>query len=145
MNLLYNYMVLSRNAHVASKFGRYFTLYILYAIDEYLRKDGEHQWAIWSKLIRNFCPLKSTNHYVWPFKGKSRTETRATWSSLCLHHDDVIKWKHFPRYWPFVRGIHRSPVNSLHKGQWRGAFMFSLICAWIYLWVNNCEAGDLRR
>ena len=27
-------------------------------------------------------------------------------------HDDVIKWKHFPRYWPFVRGIHRSPVNS---------------------------------
>ena len=40
-------------------------------------------------------------------------------------HDDVIKWKHFPRYWPFVRGIHRSPVNSPHKGQWRGALMFS--------------------
>ena len=31
--------------------------------------------------------------------------------------DDVIKWKHFPRHWPFVRRIHRSPVNSLHKGQ----------------------------
>ena len=45
-----------------------------------------------------------------------------------LKHDDVIKWKHFLRYWPFVRGIHRSPVNSPHKGQWRGAFMFSLIC-----------------
>ena len=44
-------------------------------------------------------------------------------------YDDVIKWKHFPRYWPFVRGIHRSPVNSPHKGQWRGALMFSLICA----------------
>ena len=29
-------------------------------------------------------------------------------------HDDVIKWKHFPRYLPFVRGIHRSPVNSPH-------------------------------
>ena len=29
--------------------------------------------------------------------------------------DDVIKWKHFPRYWPFVSGIHRSPVNSPHK------------------------------
>ena len=39
-------------------------------------------------------------------------------------HDDVIKWKHFPRYWSFVRGIHRSPVNSPHKGQWRGAFFF---------------------
>ena len=32
-------------------------------------------------------------------------------------HDDVIKWKQFPRYWPFVRGTHRSPVNSRHKGQ----------------------------
>ena len=60
-------------------------------------------------------------------------------------HDDVIKWKHFPRYWPFVRGIHRSPVNSPHKGQWRGALMFTLICARINGWVNNCEAGDLRR
>ena len=60
-------------------------------------------------------------------------------------HDDVIKWKHFPRYWPFVRGIHRSSVNSPHKGQWRGALMFSLICVWINGWVNNREAGDLRR
>ena len=32
-----------------------------------------------------------------------------------------------------------------HKGQWRGALMFSLICAWIKDWVNNREAGDLRR
>ena len=60
-------------------------------------------------------------------------------------HDDVIKWKHFPRYWPFVRGIHRSPVNSPHKGQWRRALMFTLICARINGWVNNREAGDLRR
>ena len=67
------------------------------------------------------------------------------WSEASLiWHDDVIKWKHFPRYWPFVRGIHRSPVNSPHKGQWRGALMFSLICAWINRWVNNREAGDLR-
>ena len=43
------------------------------------------------------------------------------------------------------RGIHRSPVNSPHKGQWRGALIFSLICAWINGWVNNGEAGDLRR
>ena len=63
----------------------------------------------------------------------------------CLHHNDVIKWKHFPRYRPFVRGIHRSPVNSSHKGQWREALMFSLICAWINGWVNTREATDLRR
>ena len=30
-------------------------------------------------------------------------------------HEDIIKWKHFTRYWPFVRGIHRSPVNSPQK------------------------------
>ena len=30
-------------------------------------------------------------------------------------HDDVIKWKHFPRYWPFVRGIHRSRSHSQHN------------------------------
>ena len=62
-----------------------------------------------------------------------------------LIHDDVIKWKLFPRCWPFVRGIRRSPVNSPYKGQWRGALMFSLICTRMNGWVNNCEAGDLRR
>ena len=31
---------------------------------------------------------------------------------LSTHLDDVIKWKHYPRYWPFVRGIHRSPVKT---------------------------------
>ena len=60
-------------------------------------------------------------------------------------HDDVIKWKHFPCYWPFVRGIHRSPVNSPHKGQWRGALILTLICVWINGCANNREAGDLRR
>ena len=55
-------------------------------------------------------------------------------------HDDVMS-----RYWPFVRGIHRFPVNSPHKGQWRGALMFSLIRVWINGWVHNREAGDLRR
>ena len=60
------------------------------------------------------------------------------------HHDGVIKWQHFPRYWPFVRGIHRSPVNSPHKGQWRGALVFSLICGRINGWVNKWEADDLR-
>ena len=61
----------------------------------------------------------------------------------------IAWWRHqmekIPRYWPFVRGIHRSPENSPHKGQWRGALLFSLICVWINGWVNNCEAGDLRR
>ena len=67
--------------------------------------------------------------------------------TICFiaHHDDVIKWKHFPRYWPFVRGIHRSRWIPRTKGQWRGALIFSLICAWINDWVNNRETGDLKR
>ena len=64
-------------------------------------------------------------------------------SWVFLYHDDVIKWKLFPRYWPFVRGIHRLPVTSPHRGQWRGALMFSFIFAWTNGWVNNREAGDL--
>ena len=67
--------------------------------------------------------------------------------NIChIDHDDVIKWKYFPRYWPFVRGIHRSPVNSPHKGQWRGPLMFCFfICVWMNDWINYREAGDLRR
>ena len=52
-------------------------------------------------------------------------------------------WRHqmktFSCYWPFVRGI-----ESPHKGQWRGALMFCLICAWTNGWVNNGDSGDLR-
>ena len=39
-----------------------------------------------------------------------------------LKYDDVIKWKHFPRQWPYVQGIHRSPVNSLHIGSLTRSF-----------------------
>ena len=59
-------------------------------------------------------------------------------------HDDVIKWRHSPGYWPFVRGIHQSPVNSPHKDHWRGAWMFSLIYAWTNGLTNIRDAGDLR-
>ena len=67
------------------------------------------------------------------------------WYPMYAIHDDVINWKPFPRYWPFVRIIHQSPAKSPHKGHWHGALLFSLIHAWINDWVNNREAGDLRR
>ena len=92
---------------------------------------------------------KGTPNYIWTayyalFVCHSTTTPKSTDTNV-LTHDDVIKWKHFPRYWPFVREIHRSPVNFPHKGEWRGALMFALICVWINGWVNNREAGDLRR
>ena len=62
----------------------------------------------------------------------------------CQNHHGVMKWKHFSRYWPFVRGIHQSPVDPPHNGQWRGALMLSLIRAWTHGWVNNPDVGDLR-
>ena len=68
---------------------------------------------------------------------QSRNCSSATW------------WGHqmetFSALLAFVRGIHRSLVNSLHKGQWRGDLVFPLICAWIDAWVNNREAVDLKR
>ena len=59
--------------------------------------------------------------------------------------DDAIKWKHFPRNWPFVLGIHRSPVNSRTKANDAKLWCISLISVWINDWVNIREAGDLRR
>ena len=58
-------------------------------------------------------------------------------------------WRHqmetFSALLAFCAGNSPVPVNSPHKGQWRGALMFSLIYVWINAWVNNREAGDLRR
>ena len=51
----------------------------------------------------------------------------------------------FPALLAFGRGIHLSPVDSPHKGQWRGAFMFSLIYTWTNGWANNGDAGEVRR
>ena len=65
--------------------------------------------------------------------------------SNIFRYDGVIKWKHSPLYWLSVGGIHRSPVNSPQKGQWRGALVFYLIWAWTNGSVNNRDAGDLRR
>ena len=80
--------------------------------------------------------ISSVLHWYWSHDMNSPVPT---------NHDDLFKWKHFPRYWSFVRGIHRSPVNFPHKGQWCGALMFSLICDWINGCVNNREADDMRR
>ena len=58
-------------------------------------------------------------------------------------------WRHqmetFSALLAICAGNSPVPVNSPQKGQWRGALIFSLICVWINGWVNNREAGDLRR
>ena len=71
-------------------------------------------------------------HLWWRLQAKSR------W-----HHQ--MKKKQLSALLALCAGNYRSPVNSPHKGRWRRALMFSLIYARIYGWINNPEAGDLRR
>ena len=99
--------------------------------------------------------------YAWnitiqPSKPKTQTYcTHGNNNFLChemywkIHKHLISWWRHQMETFYALRalcaGIHLSPVNSPHKGQWRGALMFSFICAWINSWVNNRKAGDLRR
>ena len=57
-------------------------------------------------------------------------------------------WRHqmetFSAFLALYGGIHRSPVNSPHRGQWRGALKFSLIYARTNCWANHRDADDLR-
>ena len=90
-----------------------------------------------SVYIEKSCDISNPRDWVLKYNIAQKLNRRI--------HDDVIKWKHFPCYLPFVMGIHRSPVDSPRKDQWRGALMFSVICAWTNDWSNNRDAGDLRR
>ena len=84
--------------------------------------------------------FESTKQIIWQpshFHCNRHLSLQLVFINKSSDNDDVIKWKHFPR--------HRSPVNSPHKGQWRGALMFSLICVWKNGLVNTREAGDLIR
>ena len=80
-----------------------------------------------SALSKHTLPIKYhvyIRHVSPNFGGSDTCQIR--WSKES--HHDVVRWKHFPRYWPFVRGLHRSPANSPHKGQWRGALIFFYLC-----------------
>ena len=66
-------------------------------------------------------------------------EMSASLQLFNIINDDVIKWKHFSGHWPFVRGSRRSPVNSPHRGLWRGALMF------FYMHLNKRLSKQSRR
>ena len=71
----------------------------------------------WNRTDFAFLAVTVAQRYV------EQCQSQEIWVKSCsIEH----KWKHFPRYWPFVQGIHRSPLNSPHKGQWHGV--------WYFLW-----------
>ena len=119
---------------------------IIWRIDRGDQQQGKnktlHYWPVdnthETTLMEKALPCHIVNMECW-------TWIDEMYMLIKLLYDDVIKWKHFSRYWPNVRGSHRSPVNSPYKGQWRGALMFSLMYAWTDSWENNGDAGDLRR
>ena len=110
----------------------------VHASKQHILKSSRRSRKIWWHFcgVMNICAdiiVVTTRLYL--------TMTLLAWFGMMT----TSKWKHLPRDWSFVRGIHRSPVNSTHKCRWRRALRFSLICVRINSWVNNREAGDLRR
>ena len=114
------------------------------------RDINKRSWLWWNLLYNSF--------FKRCLKGKTISVSLITLMDMQYHHsfntDDFICssvswWRHqlqtFSALFVLVQSIHRSPVNSPHKGQWPGAFMFSLIYTWTSGWVNNQDAGDLRR
>ena len=80
--------------------------------------------TLWAQMLCN----ESQTH------NQSDTEHK-NWSLTMTASNGNISWVTGPLCGEFTG----------HKGQWCRALMFSLICAWINGWVNNREAGDLRR
>ena len=99
----------------------------------YLNRWWIIYWRIYASLgLNKFWKLENDLLQVKHVKTIS-----TAWYPKLLLHDNIIKWIYFPRHWPFVRGIRRSPADSPHKGHRRGALIFSLICAWTNAWTNN--------
>ena len=112
------------------KTNKGFNLKPLISIEHILRKLYTHfchfsQFSNFSRKNHGHVPYGIG--YSMILMGPIIQMVHSKWSCHSIQ-DDIIKWKHFPCYWPFVQGIHRSPVNSPHKGQWCGALIFSLIC-----------------
>ena len=97
---------------------------------QFNRKDDKHQVIFYRLPTSTFAVIEWDSQPRFNTMRRLWANTKGTIFQCTLGHDDDIKWKHLPLYWPFVRGTHRSPEDSPNKGQWRGALMFSLICAW---------------
>ena len=119
--------------------------------------SATRQWrAAWNFKSRKLLFARTYRHYSIIVILLSKLDVYRTRKLLCFlivwihkepgqHQPETSNENNFPLNWPFVRGIHRSPVDSSHKDQRREALMFSLICALTNGWSNNPDVGDLGR
>ena len=105
---------------------------------------GPHVWNFILSKINPHCSIGSFKRHIRQLL-QHCSVSDLTWWSLTLQP----WWRHqmetFSTLLALCAGGSPVPVISPRRGQWRGALMFSLICAGIKDWVNNHEAGDLRR
>ena len=82
------------------------------------------------RLYKKICTVYSTYTLQAPCSRFSlfRGLSSANFIYICIYNGDVIKWKYFPRYWLFVRWIHRSPVNSPQRPEPRSFDVFFDLC-----------------
>ena len=125
---------------VVRMFSSYRYLYTLIDIFWYIfstiffTRMTTHLLLYFTRYVLQYIPMCQF-YGLYCLHEMSRNDYRQAYK---MRMNDVIKWKKIPRYWPFVRGKHRSLVDSPHKDQWRGAF---------FVWVEQTieMPGDLRR
>ena len=110
-------------------------------------RRGQKGW------FRYLCPCLIVLYVPIPHLTASQTQPVGSWygdgfvpssvRSVCTSHDDVIKWKHFPRL-TICAG--NSPVTGEFPAERPVTRSFDIffIRAWMNGWLNNREAGDLR-
>ena len=63
-----------------------------------------------------------------------RGTMRGSWFS---HDNEIMAKRRLSQYWPFVKGIHRLPVDSPHKGSISNVMNVKL---WCFLWWESEQA-----
>ena len=106
----------------------------------------KHRFSSYFKNHISRRPKKMICYITWYLKNTENHFEGLDYMASVLY---LTWWRHqmetFSALLALCAGNSPIPVNSPHKGQWRGARMFSFIYAWINDWVNNREAGNLRR
>ena len=90
--------------------------YYIMGSEELSSDDNMPDWEVGDNLVSVADCIKQHRMHNWACR-------------ISYEHCDVIPWKRFPHNWPFVRGIHRYPVDPTHKGPVMWGFEIYLLLA----------------